>query len=172
MVTTIRIGTFFGATAVISADGRYMVFVSALDELDNPNDNNGADDVVLQELATGELTYVSVSDDEVVGNRGSAFLDSIAISADGRFVTFASDATNLVDTDNLIDFDIFVRDRQNETTIMASINSQGEKGGGTSENETSLKSDAFDPVMSPDGRYVVFRSIDILHGLKHRGFQV
>jgi Tol biopolymer transport system component len=262
MATTVQIGTFFQEDPVISADGRFVV----LD--DYPQ-------VLVRELATGELSIVSVSSEEEVGNRTSGLIDAAAISADGRYIAFTSDATNLVpndtngerdlflrDTiegttrlisldnngnqipantfdsqlrpsisadgrfvafqteapfgggpdqdifvrdvvantselisvnsegvpadsvsfapsisadgryvaffslaDNLvaedplsIDYDVFVRDRQNQTTIRASVNSQGQEGSGVSENEIPDSSEATNPVMSPDGSYVVFQS--------------
>lgn len=274
MATTTRIGTLFGETPVLSANGQYVAYVST--NIDFSNDTNGVSDVIVQDLLTKNFSFVSVSSNETLGNRFSSLSDVPAISADGRFIVFASNATNLVPSDtngendlflrdtiagttarisldsngnpspantdvviykpsisadgrfvafqsnaqlagiqssatdifvrdvvagtttiasvnssgtqansssfspsisadgrfvafhslarNLvagdtnIDFDIFVHDRLNKTTICASVNSQEQKGSGASQNEPSSKNDALNPVMSPNGRYVVFQS--------------
>jgi Tol biopolymer transport system component len=79
------------------------------------------------------------------GNDDSHFA---AISADGRYVAFHSDASNLVAGDTNNARDIFVRDRQMGTTERVSVHSNGAQG-----NDWS-----FDPAISDDGRYVAFES--------------
>ena len=71
-----------------------------------PGDTNGADDIFVHDRQTGKTRRVSVSSGGVQGN-GDSF--DPAISADGRFVAFESEATNLVpgDTNNAVD--VFVR---------------------------------------------------------------
>ena len=93
----------------------------------------------------GPITLVSVDSDGVQANRVSG---SPSVSADGRYVAFSSDATNLVanDTNNLRD--IFVHDRQTLQTNRVSIALGGEEAN----NESN------DPFISADGRYVVFQS--------------
>ena len=71
-----------------------------------------------------------------------------AISADGRFVVFASGATNLVSGDTNAAYDIFVHDRQTGTTERVSVAT-----GGGQANSTS-----YDPAISADGRFVAFYS--------------
>ena len=70
------------------------------------------------------------------------------MSADGRFVAFESDASNLVAGDNNGSRDVFVHDRQTGTTTRVSVGT-----GGTQGNGDSVEAD-----VSPDGRYVAFRS--------------
>ncbi|MCA9391595.1 PD40 domain-containing protein [candidate division WWE3 bacterium] len=70
------------------------------------------------------------------------------INADGRYVVFASLATNLVDGDTNDAKDIFLRDRVDDTTIRVSVNDSGTQGNGESDS----------PVISADGRYVAFES--------------
>ena len=70
------------------------------------------------------------------------------ISADGRFIAFSSDATELVSGDDNNARDIFVHDRQTGTTGLVSVNSDG--------NEGNFDSDA--PAISDDGRFVTFHS--------------
>jgi Tol biopolymer transport system component len=71
-----------------------------------------------------------------------------AISADGRHVTYQSDAPNLVVGDSNVASDVFVFDRQTATTTRASV---GPYGGSPSTNIID------GPSISSDGRYVVFR---------------
>ena len=82
-----------------------------------------------------------------LGNPGLDSLTS-SISADGRYVAFHSDASNLVpgDTNGLVD--IFVHDRDTGTTERVSVSSGGTQGNAESEN----------PSISADGRYVAFDS--------------
>jgi len=73
---------------------------------------------------------------------------SVAISADGRFVAFASSATNLVPGDTNGQWDVFVHDRQTRTTERVSVDSAGNQG--------NWGSGA--PALSADGRFVAFCS--------------
>src|SRR6185436_17337149 len=68
-------------------------------------------------------TRASVDSNGAQGNDSSFELPSI--SSDGRFVAFASDATNLVPGDTNGFSDIFVRDRQSGLTVRASVDSGG-----------------------------------------------
>ena len=95
--------------------------------------------------APGNTTRVSVASDGTQANGGS-FTPSI--SADGRYVAFASIAVNLVSGDTNGVQDIFVHDRQTGQTTRVSVASGGAQANGPS----------FDPSISADGRYVAFRS--------------
>ena len=80
-----------------SADGRYLAFDSRIDNL-VAGDTNNASDVFVRDLTTSTITRVSVASSGVQGTGGSgSFMPSI--SADGRYVAFASSATNLVGGD-------------------------------------------------------------------------
>jgi hypothetical protein len=70
------------------------------------------------------------------------------ISADGRYVVFASLANNLVPNDTNNKGDVFVRDRLNGVTWRITVGPTGEQG-----NESS-----YDSYISANGRYVVFTS--------------
>jgi Tol biopolymer transport system component len=96
--------------------------------------------------AVGTTTRVSVDSAGVAGNAGSSFP---AISDDGRFVAFESDATNLVPNDTNYRRDIFVYDRQTVTTERVSLTTTG----------AEANADSFYPEISEDGRYVVFESL-------------
>ena len=89
---------------------------------------------------------VSVDSAGVEGNSVSVVP---AISADGRFVAFHSVANNLVTGDTNGAFDVFVHDRDTDTTERVSVDSAGVEGNDVSINST----------ISADGRFVAFRSI-------------
>jgi Tol biopolymer transport system component len=88
---------------------------------------------------------VSVSATGTVGNNSSYYP---SISADGRFVAFQSDASNLVANDTNASTDVFVYDRSTRKTRRVSVSSSGVQGNGGSV-ESSI---------SPDGRFVAFTS--------------
>ena len=69
-----------------------------------------------------------------------------ALSADGRFVAFATYATNLVPGDTNDHRDVFVRDRKRGTTELVSVRSDG----------TQATNDSEAPSLSADGRFVAF----------------
>ncbi|MBI1851379.1 MAG: HYR domain-containing protein [Planctomycetes bacterium] len=98
---------------------------------------------------TGGTVRISVDSAGAQGNgRSGATLDRLLISADGRFVVFDSDATNLVADDTNARSDVFVRDRLTNETIRMSVDASGAQSNGTS----------VEPVISIDDRWVVFRS--------------
>jgi hypothetical protein len=90
--------------ASISADGRYVAFLSWASNL-VPGDTNGTVDVFVHDRLTGQTTRVSVASDGTEGN-GASWRPSL--SADGRYVAFASEASNLVPGDTNDKSDIFV----------------------------------------------------------------
>jgi Tol biopolymer transport system component len=129
---------------VISADGRYIAFWSYASNL-VPSDTNGVPDVFLRDRQTGTTTRVSVASDGTQGNDSSL---RPAISADGRYITFWSDASNLVPGDTNGVADVFVWDRQTGTTTRVSLASDGSQA-----NNRSVE-----PAINADGRYIVFWS--------------
>ncbi len=88
---------------------------------------------------------VSVSSGGEMGNEESYYH---SISADGRFIAFLSLASDLIEDDENEYYDIFLRDRLNNTTIRISENT-------FSKND---KYNASGPSISADGRYVAFTS--------------
>jgi Tol biopolymer transport system component len=124
----------------VSADGRFVAFVSVQAAL-----LNSSADVLVRDRATGQTERMNVQIANVAGTANSI---SPAISADGRFVAFASNASNLVAGDTNNSFDVFVRDRQTGTTERVSVDSTGAEGNFFSSS----------PVMSADGRFVAFVS--------------
>ena len=75
------------------------------DRIAYSHNQDGAKDIFVHDLHTGTIERVSVSSDGTEGNNGS---ENPSISADGRFVAFESDATNLVAWDINDVTDIFV----------------------------------------------------------------
>lgn len=140
----------------ISADGRYVAFKSTATNLvtgdtrnnwdvfvhDRDPDANG----VFDEAGLISTKRASVDSFGKESNGNSQFP---AISGDGRYVTFSSNASNLVTGDTNRSPDVFVRDTVNGTTERVSVDSFGEQANGGSSLFTTLSS---------TGRYVVFES--------------
>lgn len=91
----------------LSADGHYVTFQSAASNLVS-GDNNGLPDIFVYDRTSKLIERVSVNDARVQGNSDSA---DPSLSADGRYVTFYSYASNLVPGDTNGAPDIFVYDR-------------------------------------------------------------
>src|SRR6266545_3841555 len=140
----------------VSADGRYVAFVSDASNL-VPGDTNGrraaylGEDIFVHDRQTGQTTRVSVAFNQRQA-RGPSLQPSI--SASGRFVAFTSAASNLVPGDTNRILDVFVRDRQTETTVRASVASDGTQATG----DAGLFDSSIDPSISADGRSVAFTS--------------
>ena len=127
----------------ISGDGRFVGFESAANNL-APGDTNGRE-VFLRDRQLLTTERIAIDSSGTQAN-GVSFYPSI--SADGRFVAFTSDATNLVAGDTNGHWDVFVRDRQNGTVELVSLSSSGAQGNG----------DSYKAVISPDARFVAFES--------------
>ena len=129
----------------ISDDGRYVAFFSNASNLVS-GDTNETGDVFVHDRKTGQTTLVSVASDGTQGNGGSGHA---AISPNGRYVAFQSEASNLVSGDTNNTIDVFVHDRKTGQTTLVSVGSNGTQG-----NDLSLH-----PSISADGRYVAFDSL-------------
>ena len=131
-------------TPAISADGRYVAFASAAARL-VPGDTNAAEDVFVYDRETRRTERVSLSS---AGGQGNGASYDPAISADGRYVAFTSTASNLTSGDRNGELDVFVRDRVNRRTVLASVGPRGVLGDGPSVASS----------ISGDGRLVAFES--------------
>lgn len=137
----------------ISGDGRFVSFMSTADNLVS-NDSNDEWDAFLHDLKTGRTERVSVATngDQAAGGLSSAEEsspgDGISINANGRFVTFTSQAPNLVADDTNRAQDCFVHDRLNGTTQLVNRAVDG--------SPTTLSADLCS--ISGDGRFVAFAS--------------
>jgi archaellum component FlaF (FlaF/FlaG flagellin family) len=148
-------GNFHSQLAYISDDGRYVAFTSRASTLVANDTNNGADAFV-HDLQTSATTRVSVASNgaqtATTSGLGLPGSRATSISADGRYVTFTSNATNLVPGDTNREFDVFVHDRQTATTTRVNVSSQGVQGNSSGASPSDWGS------LSADGRYVVFAS--------------
>ena len=144
---------------VISSDDRYVAYDSSASNL-VPDDTNGTSDVFIHDTLTGSTTRVSVASDGTQGNAGdlgsSGWLPGSwapQLSANGRYVTFFSSASNLVPggTDGLIH--LFVHDMLTGSTILLNT------AGVDFPNYETLSG------ISADGRYVAFEGNSLDDGV-------
>src|SRR5207253_854957 len=92
-------GDDFSQVPSISAAGRFVAFRSFASNLVS-GDTNGRDDIFVHDRLTGATDRVSVASDGTQGNDDASEPNSLpSISADGRFVAFATHASNLVPDD-------------------------------------------------------------------------
>jgi Tol biopolymer transport system component len=129
----------------ISATGRFVAFSDNAPSLVE-GDRNFRYDIFVRDRVRGETTRVSVGSAGAEGNDDSVFP---SISANGRFVAFASLASNLVPGDTNHRFDVFVHDRKRGETTRVSVNSAGAEA-----NDGSI----WLPAISDNGRFVAFFS--------------
>jgi hypothetical protein len=127
-------GNAFTNPDSLSADGTKLAvtsYANNLDPADTEPPGDGAEDVYVKDLTTGDIVLASSSDAGVAANQRS---DYSFLSADGTRVAFASFATNLDpgDTDAL--YDIYVKDLTTGAVTLASTNDAGAKSnaGGSS----------------------------------------
>ncbi len=165
---------------VISGDGKQVAFFSKATDLVK-RDENGTTDVFVRDLVGGRTTLVSMSrtDPETGSGNGASTISSFeskfqggpAVSGNGRFIAYASAATDLLDpeggvTDGNIRPDVYVFDRDPDgnrvfdepgrtETMLVSVNTDGTASG---THFASGVRGSFAPVISADGRYVAFVS--------------
>jgi Tol biopolymer transport system component len=128
----------------VSRDGELVAFVSAARLV--PEDTNDVVDVYLRNLRDSRTTLISRGFD---GKSGDGASYSPALSADGRYIAFASIATTLTPADRNGDNDIYIHDRATGMTALVSATSKGEAANAGSRR----------PAVSADGRMVVFQSV-------------
>ena len=153
------------------ATGRYVAFSTRATNLDqNAPDLNGALDIFVRDTCrtapVDPACIASTIRASLASDGAEADGDSVdpSISGDGRFVAFASLASNLVTGDTNGNWDIFVRDTClgqdpavcTPSTQRVSVAADGTQGAG----------DSVEPSMSADGRFVAFRSLanDLIAG--------
>ena len=135
----------------LSADGRYVAYTSRSNELvTGITDDTSSPDVFLFDRTTGEnrlLTRRATSSGQAAGGAAEP-----AISADGRYVAYTSSSPDLapgqIGTDGANSDDVFLWDRETDTTQLVSRIPTGDPGNGASNR----------PAISADGRYVAFLS--------------
>jgi Tol biopolymer transport system component len=100
--------------------------------------------IFVRDLAAGTALSVSRATG-ADGAAADATSSQPAVSANGRFVAYTSEATNLSGDDTDAHSDVYVRDLQTDTTVLAS-------------RATGTDGPAHSPSISADGRYVAFRA--------------
>ncbi len=135
-----------GASTVkwISPDGKFVAFESTASNFAT-SDTNGLSDAFLKDMQTGELFAISSNSSGATAN-GSSWVTSASV--DGRYVSFTSDATNLVSGDTNGVTDVFVKDLVAGSITRVSVDSNGQQG----------NSGSYDGELSADGRYLAFFS--------------
>jgi Tol biopolymer transport system component len=154
----------------VSDDGRFTVFVSdSSDLVAGQVDTTSTQDVFLYDRATGAVTLVSHAGGSAVttANAGS---DLPAISADGAWVAFQSDATDLVagGTDMNAASDVFLFSRATgEVTLVSRAAGSATTAG------NAASSAASGVAISSGGAFVAFTSTasDLAAGLTTSGFE-
>ncbi|MDX2169916.1 MAG: hypothetical protein SF182_22795 [Deltaproteobacteria bacterium] len=151
-------GNSHSLSPAISADGRYVAFLSYANNL-VPGDSNGVADVFVYDRRNRAVERVSVASDGRPGDAHSA--GRVAISADGRIITFNSNASTLVpgdqkarcdnDLDGQLDgpcSDVYLHDRVTGFTRRVSLAPDG----------AAADSESIAPAISADGQVVAFES--------------
>ena len=113
-------------------------------------DTNGRRDIFVRDRSLGTTERANVSSAGAQSTVDHSF--GAGISGNGRFVGFASAASDLVSGDTNFFFDIFVRDRIGGSTVRASVTSSGAQSNNDSGNGNATAS------LSSDGSYVAFPS--------------
>lgn len=134
----------------ISADGRYVMYLSMATNFAHNANPEGHMHIYRKDLVSGEIAYVSTNGAGEVANQRSV---KPAMSADGRYVTFGSYATNLlagVDT-----YQMYRKEIATGRVDLVSANLQGEAAEGHKE---ALNSYTDFPAISADGHYAAFSS--------------
>ncbi|MGH9268783.1 MAG: TolB family protein, partial [Acidimicrobiales bacterium] len=135
-----RQGSGSSVSPSLSADGRYLAFAS-----DSSSGVAGRGEIFVHDLATGQTALVSVSS---AGQRVGDTALFPSISADGRYVAFASPASNLAPGDANNTWDVFLHDLATGATERVSVDS----------SETENAHPSYLPSISSDGSYVAFES--------------
>ncbi len=130
----------------ISSDGRYVAFDSIATDL-VAGDTNTVRDIFHKDIDTGAILRCSTDSSGNEGGPTDTF-EYPAISPDGRYVVFYSNATTMVAGDTNGKYDIFRKDTQTNATIRCSTDSSGNQVTGAS----------YAPRISQGGRYVFFQS--------------
>jgi len=141
-------GNGYSQQAAISADGRYVAFVSTSTNLVSQN-TNGLSEAFVRDTENNLTSLVSISSD---GQAANASVNSVGyqprgISADGRYVVFDSSATNLAPHPTDYSTHVFLYDCQLQQTTLVDVDSVGTPLGGGG---------FYNPAISADGRFVVF----------------
>ena len=137
----------------ISADGRYIAYTSNSDQIED-SDSNGISDVFVYDRITDVNTKVSVA---TGGAPSTGASSQPAINDDGRYIAFASEATNFENFDTNNQVDIYRHDRQtNTTSIVSTTTSLLIINGQILVVEEAGSGQSFLPSISANGQHIAF----------------
>lgn len=152
-------GNSFSEYPSISADGNRIAFTSLSYNLadgvprDLGGEGGGIANIFLRDIAANTTELVSADLDGVMANKG-ANSNSSALSADGRYVVFSSNSTNLVVGNLSRSVDVYVKDMKTGSVAIMSVPDEG----GSSRGPDLYRISAGNSSISADGRYVVFQT--------------
>lgn len=137
----------------ITADGKFVTFESAATNL-VPNDTNGTYDIFLYDTTLNTIKRISVDGSGIEGN---SYSTGSSISANGKFIVYNSDASNLVPNDNNGTYDIFRYNVESRANTLVSVASNGEQANW---NETDYGGSYMvgNRNISDDGNKIIFTS--------------
>lgn len=131
----------------VSDDGTIVAFSSAASNLTSNAPNGPGLDIYVRDMVAGTTVLASADSQGIPADRNIS--EDQAISGDGQYITFWSNAHNLDPDDTNDEVDVFVFDRQSMTTMLVSKTSGGLSGNGESTY----------PCISQDGQYISFVSL-------------
>lgn len=129
-------------SVAISGNGRYVAVSTAATNVIS-GDTNGDIDIFVRDLQSSSIERVSITAFEGQANGNSS---NPSLSDDGRYVAF--DSAALLAGGAIGENNVYVRDRTGATTMLVNVNSA----------ETVSNASAGSPMISGNGRYVVFGS--------------
>lgn len=135
----------------ISGDGQYVTFYSSATNLVT-NDTNGLQDIFLRDLQSSITSRISVSTLGLESMGGDSYEPTI--SANGRYIAFRSQATNLVSNDTNNTDDVFVHNQELNQTTRVSVDSLGAEA-----VVTAFGPGSFEAAISDNGLFIAFSSI-------------
>lgn len=150
----------------VSQGGRFVVFDSYASDLVTLKASSVSIDVFVRDMSTGTTRLVSVNQEGTGGGNGDSFEPSI--SADGRYVLFASHATDLVADGGLGRSQVYVRDLKKGKTTLVSFNADRT---GPSDGQAYMIGY---PCFTPNGKTAAFESTanDLVTGDANRSNDV
>ena len=149
----------------LSADGQLVAFESADGKI-VPQDSNRNLDVFVRNIVGDRTELISTRASALPSNTLDApnTLSLFSVSADGRLISFSSDADNIIANDTNGCRDVIVRDLLLGTNILVSANT----------NNLPANNFSSEPAISGDGRFVAFTSTanDLVPGDSNKALDV
>ncbi|HEX4966106.1 MAG TPA: hypothetical protein VF173_35175 [Thermoanaerobaculia bacterium] len=138
----------------MSADGRFVVFVSVATNLVAGQAGASSQNVFVFDRTSGMVSLVNHAAGSAA-TTASSFAESPDISADGRFIAFESSATDLVSGQAGHAVNVFLYATASGTNVLVSHAGSSPLASGNGDSHLSFFGP---PALSADGRWVVFQS--------------